>query len=94
MYLYFKVFMTVVLYGLFHGLVYLPVVLSWVGPPPYQSRSIKEAEERTKMLHGSAENGKEHTKNKSSIAFSKGNGILKVRRNNWVYIYNCKKFRG
>ncbi|XP_060591012.1 patched domain-containing protein 3-like [Ruditapes philippinarum] len=78
--MFFRVFMTVVLYGLFHGLVYLPVVLSWVGPPPYQSRSIKEAEERTKMLHSSAENGKEHTKNKSSTAFSKGNGILKTNR--------------
>ena len=66
--------MTVVLYGLFHGLVYLPVVLSWVGPPPYQSRSIGGE----RAMHDSAENSKEHIKNKHSGAFSKGNGILKV----------------
>ncbi|XP_071117818.1 NPC intracellular cholesterol transporter 1-like isoform X1 [Haliotis cracherodii] len=35
--LFFRVFMTVVIFGLFHGLVYLPVILSWVGPQPYES---------------------------------------------------------
>lgn len=29
--------MLVVLFGLFHGLVYLPVILSWWGPEPYPS---------------------------------------------------------
>jgi len=31
--------MTVVLFGLFHGLVYLPVILSWVGPSPYPTHA-------------------------------------------------------
>ncbi|ESO85119.1 hypothetical protein LOTGIDRAFT_130973, partial [Lottia gigantea] len=32
---FFKVFFLVVWYGLFHGLVYLPILLSWLGPSPY-----------------------------------------------------------
>ncbi|KAK7100605.1 patched domain-containing protein 3-like [Littorina saxatilis] len=32
---FFKVFLLVVLYGLFHGLLFLPVLLSWLGPEPY-----------------------------------------------------------
>ena len=31
---FFKIFFLVVLFGLFHGLVFLPVVLSLIGPPP------------------------------------------------------------
>lgn len=40
---FFKVNFLVVLYGLFHGLVFLPVLLSWMGPPPYPTadRSYK-----------------------------------------------------
>lgn len=38
--LFFRVFFTVVLFGLFHGLVYLPVVLSWLGPEPYHTSSV------------------------------------------------------
>lgn len=44
--LFFRVFMTVVLFGLFHGLVYLPVILSWVGPAPYTSL-VKSCKENT-----------------------------------------------
>ncbi|XP_042862296.1 protein patched homolog 3-like isoform X2 [Penaeus japonicus] len=32
---FFKIFFAVVLYGLFHGLVFLPVLLSLLGPAPY-----------------------------------------------------------
>lgn len=39
-------FVTVVIFGLFHGLVYLPVILSWVGPAPYDSAEpVKKARE-------------------------------------------------
>ncbi|KAL5022693.1 hypothetical protein ScPMuIL_001848 [Solemya velum] len=34
---FFKIFFLVVLFGLFHGLMYLPVLLSWFGPQPYLS---------------------------------------------------------
>jgi Niemann-Pick C1 protein len=32
---FFKVFFGVVVFGLYHGLVFLPVLLSWMGPDPY-----------------------------------------------------------
>ncbi|XP_059611969.1 patched domain-containing protein 3-like [Phlebotomus argentipes] len=32
---FFKIFLLVILFGLFHGIVFLPVILSIVGPPPY-----------------------------------------------------------
>lgn len=34
---FFKIFLLVILYGLFHGLVLLPVVLSLIGPQPYNT---------------------------------------------------------
>ncbi|XP_060064761.1 patched domain-containing protein 3-like [Ylistrum balloti] len=40
--LFFRVFFTVVLFGLFHGLIYLPVVLSWIGPEPYDTHLTTE----------------------------------------------------
>ena len=33
-------FFLVVIVGLFHGLVVLPIILSWIGPPPYQKSII------------------------------------------------------
>ncbi|KAK7077774.1 Patched domain-containing protein 3 [Halocaridina rubra] len=32
---FYKIFFSVCLYGVFHGLVFLPVILSWLGPAPY-----------------------------------------------------------
>ena len=32
-----------VVFGLFHGLVYLPVVLSWLGPEPYHTSSVHKS---------------------------------------------------
>lgn len=34
---FFKIFLLVILYGLFHGLVLLPVILSLIGPQPYNT---------------------------------------------------------
>ena len=39
---YLQVFFTVVVFGLFHGLAYLPVILSWIGPEPYHSDKTEE----------------------------------------------------
>ncbi len=37
-----QIFFCVVFYGLFHGLLFLPVILSWIGPSPYQVGPIIE----------------------------------------------------
>nr|XP_002739466.1 PREDICTED: protein patched homolog 1-like [Saccoglossus kowalevskii] len=42
---FFKIFFLVVLFGLFHGLVFLPVMLSWTGPSPYLSAEISSTDE-------------------------------------------------
>ncbi|KAJ7386391.1 Patched domain-containing protein 3 [Desmophyllum pertusum] len=39
---FFKVFFCVVIYGLFHGLCYLPVLLSAIGPSPYESAQSQD----------------------------------------------------
>ena len=51
-----QVFFTVVLFGLFHGLAYLPVVLSWIGPNPYQSSNPHGVKGNEKS-HSSEQNG-------------------------------------
>lgn len=40
---YFQTFFCVVVYGLFHALIYLPVILSWVGPPPYPREDTSDS---------------------------------------------------
>ncbi|XP_044257240.1 protein patched homolog 1-like isoform X1 [Tribolium madens] len=37
---FFKIFFLVIVFGLFHGVVLLPVILSWVGPKPYNVGTI------------------------------------------------------
>lgn len=61
---FFKVFFSVVVFGLFHGLVFLPILLSWVGPAPYNTAQDPEDEqshlqtEKNKVdSNGKAENG-------------------------------------
>lgn len=39
---FFKVFFCVVLYGLFHGMCYLPVLLSSIGPSAYESAQVPD----------------------------------------------------
>lgn len=54
---FFKVFFCVVLYGMFHGLVFLPVVLSWVGPQPYLSVRMGKKGHGAHAQNGDAEGG-------------------------------------
>ncbi|KAL4236787.1 Patched domain-containing protein 3 [Mactra antiquata] len=68
--MFFRVFMTVVLFGLFHGLVYLPVVLSWVGPSPYPSLKPQTGETTDSESLSTQ-------KNKSKVVLYKGNGFVK-----------------
>lgn len=39
-----------VVFGLFHGLAYLPVILSWIGPQPYHSESEEDKKDITNGL--------------------------------------------
>ncbi len=39
--LFFKIFFLVVIFGLYHGLIFLPVILSYVGPPTSYSVTAK-----------------------------------------------------
>ncbi|XP_037924003.1 NPC intracellular cholesterol transporter 1-like isoform X3 [Hermetia illucens] len=39
---FFKIFFLVIVFGLFHGVVFLPVILSLVGPGPYKSKSMDD----------------------------------------------------
>ena len=38
-----QVFFCVVVFGMFHGMMFLPVVLSWIGPKPYLSAQTAHA---------------------------------------------------
>ena len=45
---FFKIFLLVVTFGLFHGLILLPVLLSLIGPAPYlNSKPATEEQENT-----------------------------------------------
>ncbi|CAH0560340.1 unnamed protein product [Brassicogethes aeneus] len=37
---FFKIFFLVILFGLFHGVVLLPVILSWIGSKPYRRHNL------------------------------------------------------
>ncbi|XP_035696826.1 NPC1-like intracellular cholesterol transporter 1 [Branchiostoma floridae] len=39
---FFKVFFLVLLFGCLHGLVFLPVILSWLGPAPYDTAPVRD----------------------------------------------------
>jgi hypothetical protein len=51
-----------VLFGLFHGLVYLPVLLSWIGPAAYSSadRRYKDEDAETGDSKGPAVQGQDN----------------------------------
>ncbi|XP_072390401.1 patched domain-containing protein 3-like [Diabrotica undecimpunctata] len=42
---FFKIFFLVIVFGLFHGIVLLPVILSFIGPSPYKSHKKPAVEE-------------------------------------------------
>lgn len=46
-----QVFFCVVFYGLFHGLCYLPVILSCIGPTPYNSSRVHPLQLSTQSLN-------------------------------------------
>lgn len=53
--LFFRIFTSVVIFGLFHGLIFLPVILSLIGPSPYDSKfaatSTKNSDKYTKRTN-------------------------------------------
>lgn len=54
---FFKIFLLVILFGLFNGLMFLPVALSLVGPGAYKPSKDKEMTDETVELNGK-QNGK------------------------------------
>lgn len=44
--MFFKIFLLVITYGLFHGIVLLPVILSIIGPKPYDRKRSKAQAEK------------------------------------------------
>ena len=88
-----QVFVTVVIFGLFHGLVYLPVILSWVGPTPYdtaepvkksrENTPTREAGEQDSNLLDSAEDNE-----KTTVQM---NGFIKVKKRFNTIVFKCKR---
>jgi hypothetical protein len=67
-----QVFFTVVVFGLFHGLVYLPVVLSWLGPEPYDTSSVRKSSvqlEPEKHSNGHVETSMTQTQVSNTIQY-------------------------
>jgi predicted RND superfamily exporter protein len=63
---FFKIFLLVVIFGLFHGLAVLPVILSWIGPEP--NVELKTDSGQTSI--DESEESKEADFKKSNSAFS------------------------
>ncbi|XP_059056673.1 NPC1-like intracellular cholesterol transporter 1 [Achroia grisella] len=58
---FFKIFLLVIIFGLFNGLLFLPVVLSLIGPDPHISK--KESNTMSEIMEL---NGKEHVEGKQT----------------------------
>ena len=68
---FFKVFTLVIVFGLYHGLIFLPVLLSLVGPASYSTSSKEVSEDpKNEVEHNSSE-GQEQ----DGVADAKKEGI-------------------
>lgn len=83
----FQIFTTVVIFGLFHGLVFLPVILSLIGPEPYDTKFLSPIEDQPEVKYAEIAANQEYNVNQnlppeehirlSEIQSSVGNGNLK-----------------
>ncbi|KAK7077773.1 Patched domain-containing protein 3 [Halocaridina rubra] len=75
---FFKIFFAVCLYGLYHGLVFLPVVLSFIGPDPYitayKKPSRSESTQKSAPSEMNKGNGISNAVSNGASAVPKGNG--------------------
>lgn len=71
---FFKIFFLVVLFGLFHGLIYLPVLLSVAGPAPYPTATEREITILTVVKTPPKENAKQGITNKGMVLEGEGDG--------------------
>ena len=72
---FFKIFFLVVSFGLFHGMVFLPVMLSLIGPSSYTNHEIYEdktasKDEVTLRAVWTTEKGDQATLSKRPVSFS------------------------
>ena len=44
-----QIFFLVVVFGLFHGLIILPMILSFIGPKPYEFKTEQVLQEKQEM---------------------------------------------
>lgn len=79
-----------VIFGLFHGLVYLPVLLSWIGPSAYSSadRRYKGDDVDLDNNRSSSLQGHDNLAMKSAVSISCIVYILKYRAQIRVEVKN------
>ena len=65
---FFRVFLLVVVFGLFHGLTLLPVILSWIGPPPNLEHQPGDDSSETSSVDNNTQTTASTTADKLSTA--------------------------
>lgn len=88
----FQIFFLVVVYGLYHGLVFLPVLLSLVGPEPYATATA----EKLQLEDNANKNNKEvHMllMKSDGVGASKADQLLQDESRVSSYSY-CRKIQG